>query len=217
MEMEIVIITGLIFLLILATIAIISLVLSFKKENRICCIGGGVALAVVSSSLGFFAASSAIFVGSDEFVEIVNIIALAVLFLIALLVSGFTLLSVVKKKEFCCLGGGFALAGIGYGASVIFIVSLEEFNLLLFILWVMILLTISITAFLVILMSLKKCQSGLCCFAGAIALAGVALGLGSFFAAGTAFNGQFTNITLLFILMGVLLVVFTGTSHKKDI
>ncbi|MEI5909281.1 hypothetical protein WAK64_19710 [Bacillus spongiae] len=204
---EIIFITGLVLLLVVATISIITLVISFKKENRICCIGGGVVLALVSSILGFFALSGS-FILDEEFSEILTLITMIILFIFAIFASIFTLLSVIKKKEFCCLGGGISLAGIGYGASITFIASgssgSEEFVITLLILWVIILLTVSITALLVILLSLKKRQS-LCCFAGAIALAGVVLGFGAFTLVIDELFGVTTLITniLLLVLSGV--------------
>ncbi|MEI5909280.1 hypothetical protein WAK64_19705 [Bacillus spongiae] len=211
---------ALLFILLLVGIfAAVPLVLSFKKENRICCLGGGTALGIVSFSLGLLITSVITFETSSlEFIEAFTIIVLVILLIIAVFVSLFTLVSVIKKKEFCCLGGGIALAGIGYGASIILTFSFvskatQEIFLTVFVLSIIILLAVSITAFLVILISLKKCK-GLCCFAGVIALAGVALGIGTFFT-GVNVGSVIPNILLLFILMGVLILVVDKEGKKN--
>ncbi|MEW9501863.1 hypothetical protein [Jeotgalibacillus marinus] len=185
---------ALISLIIIASFALIALVLSFKKENRVCCVGSGILLAITSIAFGVLAFALGVIdeggLSLTEFVEIFTTISLVVLLIIALSTSLFTLLAVKKNVKFCCLGGGIALAGIGIGAGLILSVSFF-FNvffsvmLLSVILSIITLVLISIVAFIVVLVSLKKCE-GFCCLAGSIALVGVVIGW--------SLLGLFTNV-----------------------
>ncbi|MEW9503351.1 hypothetical protein [Jeotgalibacillus marinus] len=183
-NIEIFFIIALISLVIIAIFASITLVLSLKKENRACCIGAGILLAITSIALGILVFTGGLLfivsILSFDFFEILVIVSSFFLFIIALFASLFTLLAVKKNVKFCCLGGGIALAGIGIGVGLILSVSifLFLFGVPLFIFIVLSIITlalISIVAFIVILVSLKKCE-GLCCLAGSISLVGVVIG-----------------------------------------
>ncbi|MEI5909303.1 hypothetical protein WAK64_19830 [Bacillus spongiae] len=171
--------TALLIVLVIAVIiAAITLILSFAKDNRICCLGGGLALGLLSAALGFLA-WTAIQQTSDVFQQMFTVISVIILILITAFVSIFTLLATIKKKEFCCLGGGIAFTGIGLGIGLILSnigqLSNDINEVLLFLLTILFLVVL-IVAILVIVISLKKCQ-GLCCFSGVLAIAGVAFGI----------------------------------------
>ncbi|MEI5908168.1 hypothetical protein WAK64_14005 [Bacillus spongiae] len=197
-------------------IAAIALVISFKKDDRLCCLGGGMALGVLSSSLGYLVWTAVQESGSD-FEDIFTVISILILIIITVFASAFTLISTIKKKEFCCLGGGVALAGIGLGTGVILSIFLEldvtNFDQILIIVLGILLLIILITSFFVIVISLKKSQS-LCCFAGALALVGVGLGISTLI----LFNDQFIVGVLILIISIILLggLALISTFVKND-
>ncbi|MEI5906756.1 hypothetical protein WAK64_06755 [Bacillus spongiae] len=214
---ELIFLTGFLIILIAAIFAIITLVLSFKKDDPICCLGAGLALGVISAGIGLFV-WGAIEEGGD-IEDLISLISIIILILIALFLSIFTLLSVLKKKEFCCLGGGIAFAGVGLGAGIILskiedlFGDFEEISLLLL---AILFLVILIAAFLIIVISLKKRQS-LCCFAGTLALAGVGLGIGVLL----SFEEEeliagFGSLTNSVILLGIAAIIISFWKKNKQ-
>ncbi|MEI5907154.1 hypothetical protein WAK64_08805 [Bacillus spongiae] len=201
-------------------IASITMVLSFVKDNRICCLGGGFAFGLLSSALGFLI-WTVIEVTSGEFEEIFTLISILILFVMTAFVSVFTLLSTIKKKEFCCLGGGIAFTGIGFGIGLIFSVLdriVGDIGEVFFFLLIILFFVVLTVALLVTVISLKKRQD-LCCFAGVLAIAGVALGIISIilvdneeFIAGLV---SLINPIVLFVVLGVLLF-FVKNNNKSN-
>ncbi|MEI5909279.1 hypothetical protein WAK64_19700 [Bacillus spongiae] len=213
-------IVGLIILVVAVIIAALTLVLSFKKDDRICCLVGGVAIGVLSTALGIltFGVNNATF---DSFPEVFTILAILTLIMIAAFVSAFTLLSAIKKKEFCCLGGGIALAGIGLGTGIILATlastTVGDLNEILIILLGILLLIVLLIALFVILISLKKRQS-LCCIAGVIAVTGVGLGISSLGAVDIGIGDQSIVWGILMIsilLLGGLTIFLSSPKNDK--
>ncbi|MEI5906863.1 hypothetical protein WAK64_07300 [Bacillus spongiae] len=221
MEEEISFTIGLILLLLAGIFATVTLVLSFKRNDRICCLGGGLALGIIFASLGFLV-WGVIEETAGDFQDIFVIVSIVSLLLFTFFLAFFMLTSVIKKKGFCCLGAGIAFAGIGLGAGIILLQlassTVGDLNEILIVLVSIIFLTILITASLVILISLKTHQS-LCCFAGTIALAGIGLGISALIDVHgddlLAGFGSLFNSVILLGLTGVVLSFIHQYKHPN--
>ncbi|MEW9501990.1 hypothetical protein [Jeotgalibacillus marinus] len=218
MELALIII-GFIFLVVIALFALLTLGLSFKKENCICCLAGGILLGVTAIAIGVF--DFVIFFADQALVPIFTNIIAVVFLLIALFLSLLILLSTKKKREFCCLGSGIALTGIGIGTGIIIaVVTSLDFPadlMIALILSIITLAVIIIVAFVVVLLSLKKCTE-LCCLGGIFALLGVVTGLplaGGF--ASSDFELAVVGGSLIgfVIILGILAFLATKSTKKE--